>query len=74
MSTVTPGPYQGSSSSPQGFSIGSGAGSIAAVLTAQGVVVQRHTPQGSTKPFGSDTGSADDNSFTQVKIPLPEQG
>lgn len=72
MRTATGRQLQGSTSSPAGLSLGTGAGSVTAVLMSQGVAIQRHTPQGATRPFGSDTGSADDNTFVHVTIATPD--
>jgi hypothetical protein len=54
-------PFDGSSSAPTDASINSGGGSIMASIFARGVVVSRHTSQGSMQPFGQDTGTAADN-------------
>jgi hypothetical protein len=54
-------PSEDSSSAPTDFGFGSGNGSLMATIVSKGVVVSRYTPQGSIKPFGQDTGTADDN-------------
>jgi hypothetical protein len=61
------GAHQGSTSSPTDFSLGSGGGSIMAAIASKGVVVPRHTPQGSIRPFGQDIGTADDSTLIDLQ-------
>jgi len=49
-----------STSDPLDADSNTGAGSIAAVIISKGGYVSRYTPQGSIKPFGQSTGTADD--------------
>ena len=65
MKRALPMPFEGSTSAPNDAFNGSGLGSIIAAIFARGVVVTRHTPQGSTQPFGQSTGTADDNAFVE---------
>ena len=58
-------PFNGSTSAPADAVFGSGDGSITASLIAHGIAVSRHTPQGSMKPCGQDTGTADDNTVIE---------
>ena len=68
MKTKLPMAFQGSSSAPVDFSSGSGAGSVLATIISQGVVVSKYTPQGSMRPFGQDTGTADDNTIVESEV------
>ena len=64
MSSVKPMAFTGTSSAPSENS-GSGAGSIMASMISRGVLVSRYTSQGTMRPFGEDTGSADDSTVTK---------
>lgn len=48
-------------SAPSANDTHTGAGSIAAVMISKGVLVSKFTPQGTIRPFGQDTGTADDS-------------
>lgn len=63
MKAATPMLFDGSSSAPTDASNSSGLGSIIASIFARGVVVSRHSSQGSMQPFGQDTGTAVDNTI-----------
>ena len=53
--------FRDSSSAPVSYEGGSGGGSIMATLISRGVAVSRFTPSGTIRPFGQDTGTADDS-------------
>jgi hypothetical protein len=54
-------------SAPTDAAFTTGNGSIIASIITRGMAVSRHTPQGSLKPFGQDTGTADDNTAVEVR-------
>jgi hypothetical protein len=56
-------PFRESSSAPLDYAWGSGGGSIIATMVSRGVAVSKHTPAGTMRPFGQDTGTADDSSI-----------
>lgn len=58
MTTITS--FRDSSSAPLDYAWGSGGGSIIASMVSRGVAVSRHTASGTMRPFGQDTGTADD--------------
>jgi len=64
MSSVRKMAFTGTSSAPSDNS-GSTAGSIMASIISRGVFVSRYTSQGTIRPFGEDTGSADDSTVTK---------
>ncbi len=68
MKTKLPMPYRGSSSAPVDFGSGSGAGSVVATIISRGVIVSKYTAQGSMRPFGQDTGTADDNTIVEYEV------
>jgi hypothetical protein len=56
-------PFRESSSAPLDYEWGSGGGSITATMVSRGVAVSKHTLVGTMRPFGQDTGTADDSSI-----------
>jgi hypothetical protein len=64
MNAIRQVPFIGTSSAPTDDR-GSGAGSVMAVIVSHGVAISRHTPEGSYRPFGLDTGTADDNTLLE---------
>jgi hypothetical protein len=53
--------FRDSSSAPVSYECGSGGGSIMATMVSRGVAISRYTSAGTMRPFGQDTGTADDN-------------
>lgn len=64
--TEIPVRFKNSSSAPADPLMTSGQGSIMASIFSRGVVVSRHTPQGSMQPFGQETGTATDSTILET--------
>jgi hypothetical protein len=59
-------PNLDTSSAPMDHAYGSGGGSIIASMMARGIAVSRYTLHGTIRPFGQDTGTADDTMIRTV--------